>query len=122
MVYQIEISPTAVADIERIFLWLKEDSPQRAYSWVRGCYEIMLTLENFPRRCSLAPESDYMGIEVRQLLYKKSVQLSRIWYNPGRRTILPIFFFPNWRIIFQGINAIAASGKCCCSMGGTDGD
>ncbi len=25
----------------------KEDSPERAYRWVRGCYEIMLTLENF---------------------------------------------------------------------------
>ncbi|MEQ8958003.1 MAG: type II toxin-antitoxin system RelE/ParE family toxin [Coleofasciculus sp. C2-GNP5-27] len=71
MVYQIEISPTAVADIERIFLWIKGDSPERAYRWVRGCYEIMLTLENFPRRCSLALESKYMGIEVRQLLYKK---------------------------------------------------
>lgn len=71
MVYPIEISPTAVADIERIFLWIKGDSPERAYRWVRGCYEIMLTLENFPRRCSLALESKYMGIEVRQLLYKK---------------------------------------------------
>ncbi|MDJ0615292.1 MAG: type II toxin-antitoxin system RelE/ParE family toxin [Calothrix sp. MO_192.B10] len=71
MAYQIEISPTAVADIESIFLWIKEDSPEQAYRWVRGCYEIMLTLENFPKRCSLALESQYMGIEVRQLLYKK---------------------------------------------------
>lgn len=71
MAYQIEISPTAVADIENIFLWIKEDSSQRAYRWVRGCYEIMLTLENFPNRCSLAIESKHMGIEVRQLIYKK---------------------------------------------------
>ena len=75
MVYQIEISPTAVADIESIFLWIKEDSPERAYRWVRGCYEIMLTLSNFPRRCSLALESKYMGIEVRQLLYKKQFHI-----------------------------------------------
>ncbi|MGK7947163.1 MAG: type II toxin-antitoxin system RelE/ParE family toxin [Microcystaceae cyanobacterium] len=71
MTYQIEISPTAITDIETIFLWLKEDSPEQAYRWVRGCYEIMLTLENFPKRCSLAPESEYMEIEVRQLLYNK---------------------------------------------------
>jgi plasmid stabilization system protein ParE len=71
MAYQIEISPTAIADIESIFLWIKEDSPEKAYGWVRGCYEIMLTLENFPKRCSLALESNYMTIEVRQLLYKK---------------------------------------------------
>jgi hypothetical protein len=62
MAYQIEISPTAVADIENIFLWIKEDSSQRAYRWVRGCYEIMLTLENFLNRCSLAIESKHMGI------------------------------------------------------------
>jgi plasmid stabilization system protein ParE len=71
MAYQIEISPSAVADVESIFLWIKEESPERAYRWVRGCYEIMLTLEKFPKRCSLAPESQFMGIEVRQLLYKK---------------------------------------------------
>ncbi|HEY9702612.1 MAG TPA: type II toxin-antitoxin system RelE/ParE family toxin [Allocoleopsis sp.] len=71
MAYRIEISPSAIADIESIFLWIKENSQDRAYRWVRGCYEIMLTLENFPQRCSLALESKYMGIEVRQLLYQK---------------------------------------------------
>jgi plasmid stabilization system protein ParE len=71
MAYRIEISPSAIADIEGIFLWIKENSQERAYRWVRGCYEIMLTLENFPQRCSLALESKYMGIEVRQLLYQK---------------------------------------------------
>ncbi len=75
MAYQIEISPTAVADIESIFLWIKEDSPERAYRWVRGCYEVMLTLENFPKRCSLAIESKYLEIEVRQLLYKKQFHI-----------------------------------------------
>jgi plasmid stabilization system protein ParE len=71
MTYQIKISPTAIADIENIFLFIKENDPERAYRWVRGCYEIMLTLENFPKRCALAIESKYMEIEVRQLLYQK---------------------------------------------------
>ena len=71
MAYRIEISPSAIADIESIFLWIKEDSQERAFRWVRGCYEIMLTLENFPQRCSLAMESQYMEIEVRQLIYQK---------------------------------------------------
>ena len=75
MTYQIEISPRAVADIEGIFLWIREDSPEKAYRWVRGCYEIMLTLENFPKRCSLAFESKDLGIEVRQLLYQKQFRI-----------------------------------------------
>jgi plasmid stabilization system protein ParE len=75
MAYRIEISPSAITDIEEIFLWIKEDSPERAYRWVRGCYEVMLTLENFPGRCSLAVESQYLEIEVRQLLYKKQFRI-----------------------------------------------
>ena len=75
MTYQIEISPTAIADVEKIFLWLKENSPNRAYSWVRGCYEVMLKLEKFPKRCSLAIESKYLDIEVRQLLYDKQYRI-----------------------------------------------
>jgi plasmid stabilization system protein ParE len=75
MTYQIEISPTAVADIDAIFLWMKSDSQNRAYLWARGCYEIMLTLENFPKRCSLAIESQYLEIEIRQLLYKKQFRI-----------------------------------------------
>ena len=79
MAYRIEISPTAVTDVESIFLWIKRDSPEQAYRWVRECYEIMLTLENFPKRCPLAVESKYMAIEVRQLLYKK--QYSKLTFK-----------------------------------------
>ena len=75
MTYRIEISPIAVADIEAIFLWIKEDSEDRAFRWVRGCYEIMLTLESFPGRCALALESTLMGVEIRQLLYQKRYRI-----------------------------------------------
>jgi len=67
MAYRIEISPTAMADVEGIFLWMKNYSVDQAHRWVRGCYEIMLTLENFPNRCPLAlrlpiPESTRAAI------------------------------------------------------------
>jgi len=75
MTYQIEISPTAIKDVETIFLWLKDNSPERSYFWVRGCYEIMLKLEKFPKRCSLALESQYLDIELRQLLYDKQYRI-----------------------------------------------
>ncbi|BAZ79689.1 hypothetical protein PN497_20710 [Sphaerospermopsis kisseleviana CS-549] len=44
MAYRIEILPTAIADIESIFLWIKEESQERAFRWVRGCYEIILNM------------------------------------------------------------------------------
>ncbi len=75
MTYKVEISPTAVADIEQIFLWIRDSSLDKAHRWVRGCYEIMLTLEKFPNRCPISPESEHMGIEIRQLLYKKQFRI-----------------------------------------------
>ncbi|MFP4220354.1 MAG: type II toxin-antitoxin system RelE/ParE family toxin [Phormidium sp.] len=75
MTYKIEISPTAIADVEAIFLWLKEYSADRAYRWVRGCYEIMLKLETFPNRCALAVESQHMELAVRQLLYEQQYRI-----------------------------------------------
>ncbi len=75
MTYRIEISPTAMADIEDIFLWMKGHSVDQAHRWVRGCYEIMLTLEKFPNRCPLSVESQNMDLPVRQLLYKKQYRI-----------------------------------------------
>jgi hypothetical protein len=64
-----------MADVERIFLWLKDYSVDDAHRWVRGCYEIMLTLEQFPNRCPLAPEARYIDLPIRQLLYKKQYRI-----------------------------------------------
>lgn len=75
MTYQIEISPTAIADIEKIFLWHKSYSVEQAHRWMRGCYEIMLKLENFPNRCALARESRYLNLPIRQLLYQKQYRI-----------------------------------------------
>ncbi|TAD89282.1 MAG: type II toxin-antitoxin system prevent-host-death family antitoxin [Oscillatoriales cyanobacterium] len=75
MTYRVEISPTAINDIENIFLWLKLNAPEKSYRWVRGCYEIILKLESFPSRCPLALESEYLDLEIRQLLYEKKYRI-----------------------------------------------
>jgi plasmid stabilization system protein ParE len=75
MTCRIEISPTAIEDIESIFLWMKDYSADQAHHWVRECYEIMLTLENLPSRCPLAIESQYLNRPVRQLLYQKQYRI-----------------------------------------------
>ena len=73
MAYQIEISPTAIQDVDRIFEWIKERSQSLdvAGKWLDDCYKVILTLEEFPDRCPLAPESEQIGIDIRQLLYGK---------------------------------------------------
>ncbi|HBB31035.1 MAG TPA: type II toxin-antitoxin system RelE/ParE family toxin [Cyanobacteria bacterium UBA8803] len=75
MAYHVEISPTAISDIEATFLWLRERSPEIANKWVNSCSEAMLSLEQFPERCQLAPESKLMGIEIRQLLHQNKYRI-----------------------------------------------
>jgi plasmid stabilization system protein ParE len=70
-VYRIEISPSALNDAEAAFLRLKKDSPSYADEWFDGFLEAIDSLEKFPNRCPLAPESEELGIEIRQLLYGK---------------------------------------------------
>jgi plasmid stabilization system protein ParE len=72
MAYQVNISPTAIADIEKIYLYLQEEAQVSADQWVIDCFEAMFTLESFPRRCPLAQESQDLGLSIHQLLYSSS--------------------------------------------------
>jgi plasmid stabilization system protein ParE len=90
MAYQLNISPTAIADIEGIYLEIQKTfSPERAEQWLEGCYTVILSLELFPGRCPLAPENQFIGIEIRQLLYPyQKRQVYRILFTvvPGSST------------------------------------
>jgi plasmid stabilization system protein ParE len=71
MAFRVEISPSALADIEEAFLWIQQESPSTADEWYNGLVDAILSLENFPNRCSLASESEDIGREIRQLLYRR---------------------------------------------------
>jgi len=71
MAYQVEISPSAIADIENIYLWLRDEFPTKADEWYNNLVETILSLEKSPNRCSLALESKDFDRELRQLIYKK---------------------------------------------------
>ncbi len=71
MTFRVEISPSALADVEDIFLWMQRESPSKADEWFNGLVEAILTLEQFPNRSPKAPESEDIGLEIRQLVYKK---------------------------------------------------
>lgn len=90
MTSRINISPTAIRDIEQIFLWYKNYSVERAHRWVRGCYEIMLKLENFPNRCPLARESQYLNLPIRQLLYQKQYRILFTVKETGETSVVQI--------------------------------
>lgn len=65
---KVEITALAEADLDTIYLHIREDSPTRAAAWRQGLLQAAQALEEFPLRCPLAPESSDV-LEIRQLLY-----------------------------------------------------
>ncbi len=80
MAYRVDISLPALADAEQGYLWLKERSPETAGDWYEGLLATIFSLENSPTRCPLAPESDDLGREIRQLLYGKRGRVYRVLF------------------------------------------
>lgn len=81
MAYRVDISPSALQDAEDAYVWIKQRSPDSAGEWYEGLLEKILSLENFPTRCTLAPESSDIGMEIRQLLYGKKGHAYRILFG-----------------------------------------
>jgi plasmid stabilization system protein ParE len=81
MAFRVEILPVALLDAEDAYLWWRENVPRRADAWWNGLYEAIFSLEEFPYRCALAPESEELGMDVRQLLYGKGPSTYRIYFR-----------------------------------------
>lgn len=64
----VEITALADANLEEIYLRIRKDSPRRAAEWRKTLVKAAQTLERFPERCPLAPESG-SELEIRQLVY-----------------------------------------------------
>jgi len=58
--------------MEDAYAWKKEQiSEAQANRWFNGLEDAINSLAEFPGWCPLAPESEELGIELRQLLYGK---------------------------------------------------
>jgi plasmid stabilization system protein ParE len=79
--------PWAETDLEAIYLRIRADSPTRAADWRLGFLNAAQTLDQFPERCPLAPESS-TELEIRQLLYASIVCCSA---SPATRSTFSTF-------------------------------
>ncbi|MEK6320998.1 MAG: type II toxin-antitoxin system RelE/ParE family toxin [Acidobacteriota bacterium] len=83
MPFRVDISPSALQDAEDAYLWIKRRAPGRASAWYEGLLEAINGLEQMPARCPVAPESEDLGIMIRQLLYGKKGSAYRILFAIG---------------------------------------
>ena len=75
MSYAVVILPEAEEAILSTALWWEKNrSPSQAERWFHGVYDAIDTLEESPRRCSLARESGVFPIELRELHYGLGAQ------------------------------------------------
>jgi len=81
MTYRVEVTDQAEAEAEEAYLWILERAPEAAARWWNGLEEAILSLEEMPARCPLAPENDELEEEIRELLYGKRQHRYRILFT-----------------------------------------
>ncbi|MCE5264284.1 MAG: type II toxin-antitoxin system RelE/ParE family toxin [Deltaproteobacteria bacterium] len=83
--YRVDITASAEADIAAIWDYIAQDNPASAAAFILRLEEQIGALENFPERCPLAPESEYLGLPYRHQLFG---QYRTIFKMTGARVII----------------------------------
>jgi plasmid stabilization system protein ParE len=81
MTYEVIVMPAAQRELEEAYQWLADQTAQHAPEWYNGLLDALYSLETFPARCSVAPESKDVGGNVRQLLYGDRQHAFRIFFE-----------------------------------------
>ena len=80
MKYTVIVTPGAQIELNTAYEWLAQRTEQYATIWYNGIIDALLTLEDFPGRCPLAPESRKSPEPIRQLLYGDKRNAYRILF------------------------------------------
>ena len=67
--YSVEITPAAERDVEEIWTYIADDSPENATAFFMRLEEQIEALEQFPARCPLIPENEILGTGYRHLIH-----------------------------------------------------
>ncbi len=88
MRYQVEVTDQAAAEAEEAYLWILDRSPSGASRWWNGLEAAILSLEEMPVRCPLAPEDEEFEEEIRELLYGTRQHRYRILFTIREQTVV----------------------------------
>ncbi|QDT91475.1 type II toxin-antitoxin system RelE/ParE family toxin [Gimesia algae] len=69
MTFRVELSQRAEADIKSAFAYIRKQGPADPRDWKAGLEQKLAGLETFPEACGLAPENEFVKVEIRQALY-----------------------------------------------------
>ena len=101
MAFRVEIQPQAFDDLDSIAQFIKDSSSFRvAEKWFNGIIHEIASLKEMPARCSVAPEADALGAEVRVLLHGRKNRSYKIYFaidyeTPSSGTVR-VFHVRHW--------------------------
>ena len=87
MTYHVIIQPNAEAEIAAAYRYRHAQAPQAAVRWLAGIGGAIMSLEQFPACCPLAPENGYFAEEIRRLLYGTRRDVFRILFTIREETV-----------------------------------
>ena len=89
MAYRVELANSAETQLEELYLWVIERAPSRGAAWFNGLERAILSLEQYPKRCRIAPESFDPDQPVRVLNYGRSPHVYRVFFtvDDGTRVV-----------------------------------
>ncbi len=81
MAYRVELTKNAEAELEELYLWVVERASSQGAAWFNGLERAILSLEQLPKRCRIAPESFDADQPVRVLNYGRSPHVYRAFFT-----------------------------------------
>jgi plasmid stabilization system protein ParE len=88
MTFRVEITAEAQRDANSILEWLlSQGAGETGVRWLQELENSITSLEQFPKRCGLAPENRTFPFEVRQLLCGRKPYVYRILFTIQGNTV-----------------------------------
>lgn len=88
MAYRVVLTEKAEADVDSVLRWFHDQRATEAGSrWFKQLMSRLNTLEQHPDRCSLAVESEEVGLEIRELLLGRRRYTYRILFSISAQTV-----------------------------------
>jgi plasmid stabilization system protein ParE len=88
MTFRVETTAAAEQDADAILDWLlSQHAGDTGIRWFIALQDAIASLAEFPKRCSLAPESAAFPFEVRHLLYGHPPHVYRILFTIETKTV-----------------------------------
>jgi plasmid stabilization system protein ParE len=85
--WKVIVELPAQQDIAEAHLWLAGQSPEAADRWFDTIYETIGSLEIFPERAPLAPESEFLNVEIREIFHGRRRHKYRILFTVSENEV-----------------------------------